>query len=442
MLSLISAATLVFFAVPAVSQDPEWEVTRFDRITLRNGNFIDGTLTRNLKGSVMISIPIGHMTIRREDILKIEKITIRSLKEKPPEIVLPEDTVEPLILGVKQPGHADEPGNPGVKQPGHADESSQHEIVPLPASMAIDSNLRALLEQAARLPDSRKSEVLDKLVEMGGRGAVQLIGVLDKLEGGMRSLVMAALMRIRDPRTVSALRFQLTHPEANIRAHAVAAIGILGDSSVVRDVLPLIKDVDPGVRFEAAKTLVSLDPKGALGPVSALVVDTNEDVRERAFDFLEGLAKDERSADNVMGVLESLMQEQKGEMRVQLVASMGRVARADHWTTIDNYLNDDDAAVRSIAARTLGHLAVPDSGASLLRQMSSEEDAMARIQMARAVGGLRRKGAVTILVEWVSDENTGVKRAASTALRALTGYNFGPDSEKWDEWLRNSRRPR
>jgi hypothetical protein len=65
------------------ARDIVWTETRFHRIHLHNGNVVDGQLVEEDARSVTLSLPVGRMLIRRDQIDRVEQVMMRTVTDKP-----------------------------------------------------------------------------------------------------------------------------------------------------------------------------------------------------------------------------------------------------------------------------------------------------------------------------------------------------------------------
>jgi hypothetical protein len=71
----------VILALLLALQDQGWTETRFHRVHLRNGNFVDGHLLANEPEAVTLRVKTGELEISRDLVLKVEHMRIRSFEE-------------------------------------------------------------------------------------------------------------------------------------------------------------------------------------------------------------------------------------------------------------------------------------------------------------------------------------------------------------------------
>jgi len=70
----IRIATVLLLACTApclVAQEITWVETRFHRVHLQNGNFIDGHVLQVTNSDVLLKLPVGEMMIRKDTVDRI-----------------------------------------------------------------------------------------------------------------------------------------------------------------------------------------------------------------------------------------------------------------------------------------------------------------------------------------------------------------------------------
>src|SRR5436190_24328669 len=75
------------------AQDTDGDL-RFYRVHLRNGNVIDGELVKETANEVLLRLKVGEMTIRRDQIEKVEFVKMKSQDTK--AIYRPDPRKEPV----------------------------------------------------------------------------------------------------------------------------------------------------------------------------------------------------------------------------------------------------------------------------------------------------------------------------------------------------------
>ena len=123
-----------------------------------------------------------------------------------------------------------------------------------------DGAARALADIARRVPE-RAGEAALRLSRLDGREAsAALIEILDDLSAGsmLRAAAARALGRARLLSAAETLSRHARSGDAEMRAAALEALGLLGDPQFAGVVAPALDDVDPGVRRAGIKALGNL----------------------------------------------------------------------------------------------------------------------------------------------------------------------------------------
>ena len=426
VLSLLSTATLVLCAEPATAQD--WQVSRFDRITLRNGNFIDGQLIRNLDYEVVIALSFGRMTIRRDQILKIERITIRSIEEKPEEIPIPVDNPPRIDPFDKPLVPITPPEDPTSTSP-----SSTH---PTASNAPVD----AILGRLRRTRGSRKEDVAKMLVPLGPGAARYLAGKLPDLNVEIRDLVGDAIGEIKDPGSIPILRRHLKHRDPEVRLTTLRTIGQIGGKDTAKVVRPFLDDSDSIVLLTVLDILGQLGDTRSMGRIAALARSPERNVRSRALGALGTIARDNNMEDRLQDLLVSIMDRTRGEVKADIVLSLANLKSEDLWEEFTSLLRDDAPEVRAAAANTLINMRDRRRGPAIVDQIGQERVPFVRVKLAVAAERLNLRGAIEDLIGWLESDEIEVRRAAQDALKKLTRQRFGADVEKWLEWWEKTRR--
>ena len=130
------------------AQEAGWSETRFHRIHLRNGNFIDGDLIQDTRSMVVLKMPSGDFGVSKNQIarddqgqLRVEFIKMRTFREPPP------------IVKVK--------GSRDKKTPNDQDANSSGEapVEEKPPEGAAATGLPGLLYQLKTVPGDKRQQL-------------------------------------------------------------------------------------------------------------------------------------------------------------------------------------------------------------------------------------------------------------------------------------------
>ena len=96
---LVAAALWLHLLLPAQTPAPApapTAETRFHRVFLKNGNFVDGDLQRIEADTVVLRLKSGDVGINRDLVDRIEIVKMKAADEAPPKVDLPARSTEEL----------------------------------------------------------------------------------------------------------------------------------------------------------------------------------------------------------------------------------------------------------------------------------------------------------------------------------------------------------
>lgn len=164
----------------------------------------------------------------------------------------------------------------------------------------------------------------------------------------------AAILRAEDRRVVDdALVGETDAPEAGMRARAARALGRIGNTRLLEEVLALAGDPEPPVRAEAAFALGLLEERRSVGTVRRLAGDADPSVRRNAA-FALGFFGDEATRPELLALLD----EEDPTVVRAAAAAVTRFSNPEF--ALDRLLEltgDERASIRLAAARALADLA-------------------------------------------------------------------------------------
>src|SRR5258706_10928469 len=150
---LVAAFCLAVAARPAgAMQGEDWVETRFHRVHLLNGNFIDGQLVKESPAGATLMLKSGQITIRKDLIDRIEIVKMRSIKDEAPppprtEVARPPQPAKPA------PEKA--PADPGPRP----DTTGFHP--------ALRGNEQAILDRMKKAPVEQRGDLATELAPLG-----------------------------------------------------------------------------------------------------------------------------------------------------------------------------------------------------------------------------------------------------------------------------------
>jgi len=188
----------------------------------------------------------------------------------------------------------------------------------------------------------------------------------------------------------------LRDENASTRRHAAEALGLIRDKKATKPLIPLLKDKDPDVRARAAWALGRLRDPAAVEALVAAAKDPKRAVRRAVVTAL-GEIKDPRGLDALLAAL------------------------------LDTV--DVSAAAEAALMETRDLRAVEP----LIVSLKHRKEEVRRVS-ARLLGAIGDRRAVRPLIRALEDRASDVRFEALTALRKLSGEDFGPDPKAWSRW--------
>ena len=293
-----------------------------------------------------------------------------------------------------------------------------------------------------------------------------LIAALEDEDPHVRQNAVAALRWIRDARAVDPLILALQDEDEEVREAAVGALGTFKDPRAAGPLIavfrtwpstssvgasleslgkpalePLraaLKDDAPAVRVMAASTLGRIRETGAVEPLISALKDENREVRQAAVNALRWI-RDTRAVEPLSLVL----QDEDRDVRESTVQALGQfgdprateplIAAFRVWPMTSSVggalkrigapaveplcgaLTDNNPAVRTMAADTLGRIRDTAATPPLIRALQ-DEDGDVRRTVVTALRYIRDERAVEPLILVLQDENGDVRESTVQAL--------------------------
>lgn len=254
--------------------------------------------------------------------------------------------------------------------------------------------------------ESKRLEALKWLRGREEAGSVELlIGALSDKSVKVSNAAVEALGALKDKRATEHLLRLLVHEEEETRQLLlIEALGELKDERAVGRLLSLLRHRNPLVASKAAESLGKIGNRGVV-PVLVEVAKggTVEAVRYSAV-FALGDIGDKRA----VRVLLPLLKAVSGRLRYAAAYALGSIGDEEALDGLMEALTDGEWGVRWAAARGIGRI---------------------------SEGRMNRR-AVSHLIDALLDENEPVRKEALSALKRITGQDFGTDHKRWSEWLR------
>lgn len=411
---MMCAASLL---LPVLAQQGDFTENRFHRVHLRNGNFIDGQMLKDMPQEVLLKIDTGEMVIRRDQIKSIELIKMRSVNERPAVKTPVKNPVTTLIKNA--------------------------ESTPLPESKSPPDIQKKVNEVIMKYKTDKSPEKgalpVEEIAALGDEAAVYLATILPKLDTALQHPAAVALGTLKSPKAALVLAEQTRHENPLVRLNAAQALGSMGDDEKTSYLRPMLRDPDPAVRHLVISLVNSLEDVQWFDAVGDLCADPVKEVRGLALAMASRLATKHDMKDNFIRLIVGNLGATHAGVRADSAATLGGIGKADHWTSLAPLLRDTDPGVRAATALSLSNLGAVAAGPDIVGQLPVERDHWARIYLAGAAQRLKLASAIEPLINWLRDPNQEIRNASSVSLQTITGERFGPEAEKWEAWLQRSK---
>jgi HEAT repeat protein/predicted Ser/Thr protein kinase len=199
-------------------------------------------------------------------------------------------------------------------------------------------------------------------------------------------------------------------------------------------ILEKLNDADPAVRLEAAYDLGNYGDEAAIPALTEHLTDTDNSVRRSCARALIKLAPVAKTQKLDIGAVAQLLGHQDPLVRENAAYLLGQLEAKEAVMSIVIALEKEQSprTVRAMA-RALGDIREP-MGLNAIRQAmdrSKGETAEACIKAMIPFG----RSAVPHLIGALSSPSKDVRGAAVSALKEVTGEDYGEDAARWRSWL-------
>jgi hypothetical protein len=188
------------------------------------------------------------------------------------------------------------------------------------------------------------------------------------------------------------------------------------DATVVKSLIEALKNLDEGIRREAAKALVEMGDATAVEPLIQALKDEDILVRWYAAEAL-GEIGDARAVEPLIRALN----DDDVSVRRYAAEALGKIGDARAVDPLIQALKDEASFVRSNAAEALGKIGDARAVEPLIQALK-DEDWFVRYEAVKALGEIGDTRAVEPLIQTLKDENEYVRLGAEQALKKIRGY--------------------
>jgi HEAT repeat protein len=408
-MNLLAAALIATLmqAPPAPRVRPE--EARLQRIHLRNGDYLEGRVVAETSTAIEIRVLDGLLLLPKHQVSRIEAITLKTHASPPP------------------PVRAAAPGK-----------SAPRLVVLVPTEVVRDIAFRADATLfALRRGTIDRDDALRRLLDCGPEGSLHLASQLEVLEPEIRELVTQSLSIVNNPETLPTLLKLFDSEDPAVRLTAASLAGSIRNRDAGRRMSALLKDRDPAVRAAALIAFEQIDDPAALDWVSPLCADPDPAARAAALDATIKLSQRHEMRETLLLALDRALRWPPKGGEPDILKALGSCGDPEAWEIAAPLLRSPSAKTRAAAATALGLLAAPASAESVAKQMEVELDSEARIQLSFAAEKVAVMAGAPSLIDWLTESDESVRRAALRALRSLSGLTLGEEPELWNDWLKS-----
>ena len=254
----------------------------------------------------------------------------------------------------------------------------------------------ALRDVTAQKPESRMAAA-ERLGRAEGEQRERAFEGLVKLSSDehpdVRATALAALGMLGDARGLDSLLPHLEDSHPAVREYAALAIGQIGGERALTALRKALSNSAPEVRFQAVTALAELAPESATGDILPLLSDPDAEVRGEALCALASVAKPHLS-----GHFAGCLEDPSPRVRLEAALALAHMADArgeavliEALITRDRLYEVADALARirsKKAKEPLAHIALAFLPAPDVRAAASA--ALIRLDDERGILGLRR----------------------------------------------------
>jgi cellulose synthase operon protein C len=279
-----------------------------------------------------------------------------------------------------------------------------------PALQAVPSLGRTLGDADAGV----RSAAANALGKSGApEAALSLLGHLDDSAPEVRRDVARALGELGDARAVVPLIGKIQDTRPIVREGVAEALAQLGDARAVSALVLSLHDADDSVRVAALEALSRIAEPSSVPSISGLLSSSTDRVRSAALSALSHI----HTPAALKTLVEELATDDPGRPRAEVVRALGRVGAAALPVLQACLSAESDPDRLDGCALALGQ--TQDlAGAAALREALGR-GALRPLAALQALADLRAPDSLPTVLEYLSDADTLVRRAAIAAAKAL-----------------------
>jgi HEAT repeat protein len=417
------------------AQDPRIKLVEVDRLVLKNGSWVDGTVIGTNEDEVILKVKNGLLGVRKELILQRERVSlkIKVAPEAPrPSFFNAEARIPPRPSKPETPG-PETPVTPVAPKPRPPLDLKQFGD----PDAAVRKKVEDLLKELAEAADNDKQSVAEKIANLGTDAQIYIVAALLSMEEFAPFLLMA-VGRYDGPAGLPELSKLLPSVSEKTAMMIMSVLGSRGYREGATEFLPFLEHKNPMVRGTAVQSLADLKATEYFPKLMSMLGSKDQALSSRVLGGLETMARLPDFKDQAIPmILDAIRSSQDARAKAQAAMLAGQLQIVEGRDSITELLQNDSAEVRAMAVQALGEMKDPSVVQPLVDAMILERDRWTKVQMIQALEKIKSYDAIQPLIECLGDTDDQIRSRAATALTNITNQPFGEDQAKWEEWNRS-----
>ncbi len=395
---LALACSLACFAQEAPRPSP-WTETRFHRVHLRNGNFLDGDLVKQNSKTVILNMkPLGEFAVARDMILRLEYVKMRSIKEAPVIIAAsdaPGPSIPKSVPTGERPDKAARPAaDPSARRPSLT-QLGGAERFPAEIRKSVDGILvgHSLARSDIRTP------IAPRIQALGADAMAYACWVARATPAGieMPDLIQAVSEFEHPEVQPTLLALAVSAPDSFDRAAAVKGLAKRGTPEALEAVHRAVGDPSGQVWRVASEEVAKLAEAGRAD--AGLLIEILNKAKDKGV-VARLLAK--MGGEEAIEAIRSLLSDSGPKEKVALLQALGASGTAEDMSFAHDLLDNSEMSIRKETCIFLGKV--------------------------------RNRASVRKLMDMLNDTEASVADSALWSLRKITGQTYDKTPETWERW--------
>lgn len=275
--------------------------------------------------------------------------------------------------------------------------------------LPVELRVRAAV---AHLSDPVLASVgMARLMELPPEALPELLRQSRQLTGLELHRAARAACKLDRERSADQARQLLQDASPEAKRLGAAILGVIGERSSTKLLLPLLAHPDESVRAEAVGDLVLVQGASALGQLRPLLEDPDEAVRQAVLQAVAQVGSAEHG-----DLVASALDDRAESVRAEAILALAELQAHEHAEELPQLADDSSPAVRRAVALALTELK-PRGEQQLLQKLSRDRSPEVRLATVPALGVRNGKAwAISQLIRLAEDDSLKVVRAAYRAL--------------------------